>query len=535
MLIKLIIVLSYLAVMLLIGLVFRKSASKNKAEFFLAGRKVPRILLFCTMAATNFSAFTIFGLSGAGYRIGYGFFPIMGFGTGFMALAFLTFGKRVNALSRERGYITPADCIADRYGSPLLSRLFSIVMIVFTLPYIAIQAVSSGKSLESLVGLPYWCGALLVTGASVVYVIMGGMRSDIWTDVIQGVMMIGLTLAAFIVIAVKSGGFAAVNKAVFAEIPALFGRPGADGSLTYGVWLGYMLLWLFADPMFPQLFQRFMAAKDGRALDTAAVLYPLVTTFLFFLTVSIGVMGRAAFPGLSAAESDSIFPLLLERMVGGPLAVLLLMGGMAALMSTLDSQLLSLGSMIGLDFFKTRRPGVLVEKLLVLLVATLGFFIALNPPKTLLDFINKTSFYGFAALAPTAVGAVYWKRGTKYGAISSVVLGEAVVVASYFGVIAMPGILPAVPVIAVSLGSYVIVSLLTPSHGENTKIAAPVSKNAGPWAVLFLALFILGNDFWAWGRSPMLAFGMPPLVLYFMGLGLALSAAYALYSRRRIQ
>jgi SSS family solute:Na+ symporter len=530
--IRLAIVLAYLAVMLLLGLIFRKVSSKNKAEFFLAGRKVPRALLFCTMAATNFSAFTIFGLSGAGYRIGYAFLPIMGFGTGFMAIAFLTFGKRINSLSRARGYITPADCIADRYGSPFLSRLFSVVMIVFTLPYVAIQAVSSGKSLESLVGLPYWCGALLVTGASVIYVIMGGMRSDIWTDVIQAVMMIGLTLAAFIVIAVKSGGFAAVNNAVFTETPALFSRPGADGSLTPGVWLGYMLLWLFADPMFPQLFQRFMAAKDGRALNTAAVLYPLVTTFLFFLTVSIGVMGRAALPGLSAAESDSIFPLLLEHFVGGPFAVLLLLGGMAALMSTLDSQLLSLGSMIGLDFVRKRTPGVMVEKLIVLLAAAVGFLIALNPPKTLLDFINKTSFYGFAALAPTAIGAVYWKRGTKYGAIASIVLGEAAVAASYFNILVVPGVLPAVPVIAVSLLSYVIVSLLTPSRGENPGIAAPVSRRAAPWVVLFLALFVLGNDFWAWGRSPVLVFGLPLWVLYSMGLGIALSAAFALYARR---
>jgi SSS family solute:Na+ symporter len=293
-----------------------------------------------------------------------------------------------------------------------------------------------------------------------------------------------------------------------------------------------MLLWLFADPMFPQLFQRFMAAKDGRALNTTAVLYPLVTTFLFFLTVSIGVMGRAAFPGLSAAESDSIFPLLLEHFVGGPLAVLLLMGGMAALMSTLDSQLLSLGSMIGLDFFKTRRPGVLVEKLIVLIVAALGFLIALNPPKTLLDFINKTSFYGFAALAPTAIGAVYWKRGTKYGAIASIVLGEGVVVASYFNIIRSPGVLPAIPVIAVSLLSYIVVSLLAPSHGENTGIVAPVSKKLWPWAILFLALFALGNDFWAWGRSPVLAFGIPLWVLYSMVLGGLLSVAYALYARR---
>ena len=78
--------------------------------------------------------------------------------------------------------------------------------------------------------------------------------------------------------------------------------------MTPGVWLGYLLLWLFADPMFPQLFQRFLAARDLRALKTTVVLYPLITTFLFFLTVSIGVMGRAVFPDLSPTQSESVYP-----------------------------------------------------------------------------------------------------------------------------------------------------------------------------------------------------------------------------------
>ncbi len=132
--------------------------------------------------------------------------------------------------------------------------------------------------------------------------------------------------------------------------------PARTGPSCPGVWLGYLVLWLCADPMFPQLFQRFMAARDRRSLAATAALYPVVTTVLFFLTVSIGVMGRASLPGLTAAQSDNVFTLLLERHVGGPLAALLLTAGMAALMSTLDSQLLALGSMITLDFTRRRRP-----------------------------------------------------------------------------------------------------------------------------------------------------------------------------------
>ena len=200
---QLAIVLVYLLAMLAIGLMFRRPSSANTVEFFLAGRGIGRLLLFFTMAATNFSAFTIFGLSGAGYRIGYAFYPVMGFGTGFMALGMWVIGSRLRELAPGRGYITPSDFILDRYGWPALKGLFSLVMILFTLPYVAIQAIAAGRSLEALAGLPYWAGALLVMGFTALYVMLGGMRSVAWTDVVQALMMIlGFTLAGFLLIAV---------------------------------------------------------------------------------------------------------------------------------------------------------------------------------------------------------------------------------------------------------------------------------------------------------------------------------------------
>jgi len=81
--------------MLGVGLLFRRRSRPAPWSFFLAGRGIGRLVLFFTMAATNFSAFTIFGLSGAGYRIGYAFYPVMGFGTGFMALGMWVIGSRM--------------------------------------------------------------------------------------------------------------------------------------------------------------------------------------------------------------------------------------------------------------------------------------------------------------------------------------------------------------------------------------------------------------------------------------------------------
>ncbi|UCF99171.1 MAG: sodium:solute symporter family protein [Spirochaetaceae bacterium] len=526
---RLSIILAYLTITLIIGIVFRKQASANKVEFFLAGRGVGRLLLFFTMAATNFSAFTIFGLSGAGYRIGYAFYPVMGFGTGFMALSFLLIGKPILSLSKERNYITPSDFIADRYGAPWLKRLFSIVMIVFTLPYIAIQAIASGKSLNALVGIPYLSGALLITAFIVLYVTLGGMRSIVWTDLIQALMMVGFTFVAFFIILRGSGGFVRTHDEVYGSFPALFSRPGQDGSMLFGIWFGYMFLWFFADPMFPQLFQRFIVAKDQKSLNTTVVLYPLITTFLFFLTVSIGVLGRHTFPDLAPAETDAVFPMLLQRYAGVFVSTLLITGSLAALMSTMDSQLLTLTSLITVDFVRIRKREVLKEKAVIIVLGVLGFLIAVKPPQTILDFISKTTFNGLAVLAPTVIAGLYWKKANRYAAAASIVAGEGLVLAFYFKVLSMPGILPIVPILVATSLVFVAVSLLIKAPGENTDIIFPIRAGSWPWVAIFGLLFILGNDFWAWNREPVRLLGVPLWVWYYVGLGIVLSIVYGVF------
>jgi SSS family solute:Na+ symporter len=536
------VVLAYLLAMLAVGLVFRRRASTNRLEFFLAGRGVGRLLLFFTMAATNFSAFTIFGLSGAGYRIGYAFYPIMGFGTGFMAVSFWLIGRPILLLAAERGYVTPADFVSDRYGAPWLKLLFSAVMIVFTLPYIALQAIAAGRSLQSMVGLPYLAGAALITAFVVLYVSLGGLRSVAWTDLIQALMMVGLTLTAYVIIVRASGAsrsFTGTHQEAFAAFPALFSRPGLDGSMLPGVWLGYLLLWFFADPMFPQLFQRFLAAKNPRALRTTTILYPLITTALFFLTVSIGVLGRLSFPALPAAQSDTIFPLLLARFTGPLAGTVLLLGGLAALMSTMDSQLLTTTSMISEDFLALDQKAVWGRRLIAVLLGLGGLLLASPPPQTILDFINKTTFNGLSVLAPTVIGGLYWRRANRYGVASSILVGEALVMAFGVGWLRLPRLLPVVPIVAAAAASLVAVSLATsrtltrshPGSGENPSLVRPVPRRAWLPAAAFSVLFLLGNDFWAWGRVPRLFAGLPLWVWYYAALGVVLAGTYALLWR----
>ena len=347
--VKIMVLALYFVTVLIIGLIARARWHSTPETYFLADRKLGTLVLLGTMVSTNFSAFTVFGTSGAGYRDGYAFFPIMGFGTGFMALTFWFLGRRIWRVGRDKGVLTPPELVGAQYGSRGLSALFALVMIVFTIPYLALQPMAAGYVLEELVGLPYIYGCVLVTAIICLYTLRGGMRAVAWTDLFQGTVMFVLLLISLILVANHNGGLIAANGKALAEWPELFSRPGGAGKYTFGIWFSYMALWFFCDPMFPQLFQRFFTARGERNLSRIMILYPLVCTVVFFMPICVGVLGRLSFPDLAGKAADRILPMVLTQISGDAMAALVMAAGLAALMSTMDSQLLTLSSIFSRD------------------------------------------------------------------------------------------------------------------------------------------------------------------------------------------
>ncbi|HOT58580.1 MAG TPA: hypothetical protein PLJ83_02855, partial [Spirochaetales bacterium] len=144
-------------------LAFVKQKEHNPNSFVLAERSLSGFSLFLTLLASNLSAFTIFGVSGAGYRIGWAFFPVMAFGTGFMALSFILFGLPLRKLSLESEWVTPAQCIEARFQSKVLGKVYAIILLVFTLPYLSVQIGAAGSMIASVSNLPTWICSLIVT------------------------------------------------------------------------------------------------------------------------------------------------------------------------------------------------------------------------------------------------------------------------------------------------------------------------------------------------------------------------------------
>ncbi len=422
----------YLLLTLLVGYFGYRKGQKTPEDYFLAGRGIGAIVLLFTFIASNFSAFYFMGFAGAGYRIGYSYYAMMAFGTGFAAVAFYFIGYRTWLIGKQYGFITPPEMMGALTGSKTLKLLFMVVLVFFTLPYVAIQPMGAGYILSTLTDgeIPYFTGAVILTIFIVFYVFVGGMRTVALTDLIQGILMFSLMLLAVWVIADDLGGLASANAKVFDQYPALFERQGKGDYFTPAKWFSLMILWFFCVPMFPHMFMRFFMSKNPYSFKFSTFFYALLPCFLFILPVIIGVLGHLSFPGLKGEESDKIIPMMLMEHAPLWLAALILTGALAAFMSSLDSQLLAISTMFTRDIYlsfinqkASMARQVILGRLSVAVCALIGLLIAGYAEQSIFAIV-KMAFTGYAALFPTTLTILYWKNMPPMACILSILAGE---------------------------------------------------------------------------------------------------------------
>lgn len=467
----------YLLFTLWVGLVGYKSQKNTAEDYFLANRSLGAIVLFFTLSATNFSAFTFLGFAGSGYRIGISYYPMMAWGTGFAALTFYFIGDRVWRLGKQKGFITPAELIADCFQSEPLKLIFLAVMVIFTLPYLTLQPIGAGYLLENLTDgqIPYFIGATFITLAIVFYVCIGGMKSVALTDVFQGILMFILMIVALIAISKGLGGISEANQAVYDLKPELFSRQGADNFFTQKKWFSYVCLWTFTLPMFPQMFMRFYTPKTTDSLKVATIFYPIITIILFICPVMIGMWGHLAFPDLIGKATDEIFPLMLSEYTSKWLASIVMVGALSAFMSTLDSQLLALSSMLTRDVYTAYfRPQAslseqtLVGRLLIVVLALTGLSLAYQPPESILALATE-AFTGLSVLFPTVIAALYFRNASSLSCLLSIIVGEGILIGLQTKIIPPSftlGFLPVIPIVAISSLIIVLGTLLLPANNH---------------------------------------------------------------------
>jgi SSS family solute:Na+ symporter len=367
----------------------------------------------------------------------------MAFGTAFACLSFFIIGTKTWRLGKKYGLITPSELIEKRTGSRTLRLIFAGIMLVFTLPYLALQIVGAGYLLEQITqgDIPYFMGACLLTLFTIIYVFLGGMSSVARTDLKQGILAFSVMFLAVIWISNNLGGLSAAHEKLLEIKSALFDREGIGNIYTPKKWFSWLIFWLFAIPMFPQIFMRFYVARDLSSLKKSAALYAFFPLIVSIFPVIIGVLGHLSFPELTGKASDQILPMMLIEHTPLWFGALVMTGALAAFMSTLDSQLLAMSTITTRDFilpFSQKiiplKREVRLGKYLVVLFAMIGLAIAYQPFDTIFD-MGKLAFSGLAVLFPACLFALHKPGIPKQFHISSIAVGEVILVAFYYDLI----------------------------------------------------------------------------------------------------
>jgi len=475
------IILCYLGLVLLIGILSNRLFRGTGEDYFVASRSIGPFLLLMSLFGTNMTAFAILGASGEAYHTGIGVFALMPSGAALIIpTVFFFIGTRVWALGKRHNFLTQVQYFRQRWDSDGLGLLLFIVMIALLIPYLLIGVMGGGITLAQITKgqIPLWVGGLLVCGVVLTYVSFGGMRGTAWANAFQTLVFMILGGVAFFVIVDKLGGLDQAMAQIAEKHPELLIKGDHINPLKL---LTYTCIPLSVG-MFPHLFTHWLTARSARTFRYPLMFYPLCIAIVWIPSVLLGIFGQIDFPGLKGPAANSVLVKMIDLHAPGVLAGLLAAGVFAAIMSSLDSQVLSISNMFTQDVVRHYRKGDALSeeqqvrwgRLFVFFIFAITYALSLISARSIFT-LAVWSFTGFSALFPVVVAALYWKRSTKYGAFASVI--TVAVLWSYFFfqgwkvpgyTIGMSGVMPVAVILAASAAAMVIVSLMTRPPDKET-------------------------------------------------------------------
>jgi len=459
-----------------------KQDKKNIKDFATASSSLGIFVLTLTFSATYHSAYAFLGAAGFIYQNGVGWWE-NGIWTVFPGVLFWIIGRRFWLLGKTRGYISMAQYISDVYQNKWLGFLVTIITLVFTVPYVAMQAIGSGYIFQVISGgtLDYAVGTFIFFALMIVLVWMGGMKGVAWTDAAQGVFMwIGMVIGSYWVISVTYGSLDSAYEAVFAVAPKLFTLPGPKGVVTTADWISRWTVITIGMMMFPHITLRFFSGKSLRVLKWSSIFSSIYLTSIYVFLPAIGMAGNLLMPGLKTP--DTIFPQLLLQYTPIVFAAMVIAGALAASVSTGDSQLHAVSTMVSTDLYKpfidkeaSPYKQYQVAKIAVLIFGLISVIVALMKPGIIANILALSNG-GVAALAPAMLGGVFWKRSTREAALASIVIGEIVMIITTFIVKSPLGLMGGLWGLIVALILFVGISLCTKPQANTVEIVTSVDE-----------------------------------------------------------
>ncbi len=431
----------YLLLMVGIGFVAWRR-TKNFDDYILGGRSLGGYVTALSAGASDMSGWLLMGLPGAMYLGG-------------VSEAWIAIGLVVGAWANWRFVAGPLRVYTERSDNALtlpdyftnrfhdhgrVLRVFSaVVILVFFAVYCASGVVAGARLFEGVLGMPYaeaiWWGAAV----TILYTLVGGFLAVSWTDTAQGTLMLFALLLTPILLLTTTGGLDESIAAIHASNPVRLdwfrgGELGLVGIVSLMGWgLGY-----FGQP---HILARFMAAGSINTIPTARRIGMgwMILCLAGSLTVGFLAIGyfavNPALAGPVEANPERVFIEVVELLFNPWVAGVILSAILAAVMSTLSSQLLVCSSVLAEDFYRGflrpkagQRELVWIGRASVLLVSLVALWLARDPDSRVLGLVSY-AWAGFgAAFGPVVLLSLFWQRMTRNGALAGMVVGALTVV-----------------------------------------------------------------------------------------------------------
>lgn len=486
-----VVIFGYFAIVFLIGPLSRLVAVKgSRDDFFLATRTIGPFLLLMSLFGTHMSAFSLLGATGEGYVHGIGTYGLMASSSAFVApLVFFFIGTRLWLIGKNHGYVTQCQYFRERWDSGLVGLVLFVILVVMLIPYLLIGVLGGGLVLHGIAGFETWVGSLLVVLVTLGYVSIGGLRGTAWANTFQTLVFMIIGVCSFVVIVGNLGQgssffenlrLLASKVAEDEELKSRFART----SISQSAFLTYMLIPVSV-AMFPHVTMHWLTARSVETFKTTIVYYPLCILCVWLPTVLLGAYASAQLT-LPASDANKVLVVLIKQMENPWLTGMLAAGVLAAVMSTLDSQTLSLSEMFTTDIVNyyggegrlSERMQILLSRVFVAAILAITWVVSLWEPGRVF-VIGVWCFAGFTALTPIMVAALYWKRSTKWGVLASALTTAGL--GAYFYIDASRSgrlgagyepfgwdVHPVAIMTAASILALAVVSLMTPPPRETT-------------------------------------------------------------------
>jgi SSS family solute:Na+ symporter len=482
--------IGYLALVFAIGVWATRRSSQGVDAFFLAGRSLNRWVVALSAVVSGRSSWLLLAVSGLAYRDGV---SAAWASVGYIVVEFVLFwdyAGRLRRFSEARDCITLPDFLAARFADKrgVLRLLLVVVILAFLPTYVGAQFKAGGKAFAAGFGMDETSGVLTTAGIVLVYTAMGGFLAVAITDMLQAVFMIVALVVLPVAAIWHMGGVGPLWDGLAAIDPTLV-DPFAIAPLAL---LGYLAIGL-GSPGNPHILVRYMSIDDPEQLRASAVVGTVWNVIMAAGAVATGLAARLYFgdgflaPG---ADTEQVYPTLAAAHLPPVVFGVVVASVFAAIMSTTDSQLLVAASAVVRDLYQKilKRDQEVDPKRLVVMSRVVVFVLVVI--STGLGLMESELVFWFvllawaglgAALGPTSLLALYWRRTTLAGVAAGMLVGGVTTFVWRMWLKESTGLYELVPAFVLGLLATVLVSLVTrPPADTDDSFEVMTSPGASP-------------------------------------------------------